>query len=162
MFRKLQSAITGVKQAPSTAITHDPRTPPDGLGAGVTDELIAKVCTELDRRRVPYLLNDVTNFVAQWHSTCPSPELLAQRFESMQPAANTTVQDCPKCGLINSPNAMRCDCGWDFVARRQERSYLEPTRGAAATAGMGVAGVVLAILLIRLVIGLLTSFAKGG
>ena len=36
------------------------------------------------------------------------------------------AKDCPKCGLVNPPEAQRCDCGWDFVSRRQEQSYLEP------------------------------------
>src|SRR5262245_54183428 len=24
------------------------------------------------------------------------------------------AKDCPKCGLLNPPNAQRCDCGYDF------------------------------------------------
>ena len=60
------------------------------------------------------------------------------------------AQDCPKCGLINPPDAQRCDCGWDFVARRQEQSYLAPKhRGAAAAAGIGI-GILVVLVLIRL------------
>lgn len=31
---------------------------------------------------------------------------------------------CPRCGLINDDDAQRCDCGYDFVTRTVERSYL--------------------------------------
>jgi hypothetical protein len=34
------------------------------------------------------------------------------------------VQDCPKCGLVNPPDAQRCDCGYDFASRTVQRSYL--------------------------------------
>ncbi len=27
--------------------------------------------------------------------------------------------DCPQCGLVNPPEALRCDCGYDFRLRRQ-------------------------------------------
>jgi hypothetical protein len=40
------------------------------------------------------------------------------------------AKDCPKCGLVNPPSAQRCDCGYDFVSRTTERSYL----GAGAVA----------------------------
>lgn len=33
------------------------------------------------------------------------------------------AKDCPKCGLVTPPTAQRCDCGWDFVSRRQEPFY---------------------------------------
>src|SRR4051812_46683345 len=36
----------------------------------------------------------------------------------------SAVRDCPKCGLINPPSAQRCDCGYDFVSRQMEASYL--------------------------------------
>lgn len=50
------------------------------------------------------------------------------------------VKDCPTCGLINPPEAQRCDCGYDFVSRTVEASYLgkrdphadEPTTGETA------------------------------
>ena len=31
---------------------------------------------------------------------------------------------CPKCGLVNPPSAQRCDCGYDFIAKRVKESYL--------------------------------------
>ena len=30
--------------------------------------------------------------------------------------------DCPKCGLINPPEAVRCDCGYEFRKDYKERS----------------------------------------
>ncbi|MBN9121990.1 MAG: hypothetical protein J0I06_23085 [Planctomycetes bacterium] len=36
----------------------------------------------------------------------------------------TDVKDCPKCGLVNPPSAQRCDCGYDFISRSVEASYL--------------------------------------
>ena len=41
-----------------------------------------------------------------------------------QMPSNTQAKTCPECRLVNPPEAERCDCGWDFVAGRQERSYL--------------------------------------
>ena len=31
---------------------------------------------------------------------------------------------CPKCRLWSHPEALRCDCGYDFVGQKVERSYL--------------------------------------
>ena len=50
--------------------------------------------------------------------------------------------DCPRCGLVNPPEALRCDCGWDFVAR-QARSRVSaasdtPTGIACNWCGVGV------------------------
>jgi len=36
----------------------------------------------------------------------------------------SAVRDCPKCRLVNPPTAQRCDCGYDFVSRQMEASYL--------------------------------------
>ena len=32
--------------------------------------------------------------------------------------------NCPRCGLINPETAQRCDCGYDFVNKSVEKSYL--------------------------------------
>lgn len=31
---------------------------------------------------------------------------------------------CPHCGLVNTPNAQRCDCGYDFEDREIRGPYL--------------------------------------
>jgi hypothetical protein len=36
--------------------------------------------------------------------------------------------DCPTCGLINPPTAQRCDCGYDFVDRRQKAPLVPSSR----------------------------------
>lgn len=33
-------------------------------------------------------------------------------------------QKCPQCRLFNPPEALRCDCGYDFKAQRVLSSYL--------------------------------------
>jgi hypothetical protein len=72
------------------------------------------------------------------------------------------VKDCPKCRLVNPPSAQRCDCGYDFVNRTQERSYLPPGNarldGGSRVVGYGC--LILAPLL--LLIGVLTAMKSGG
>lgn len=36
--------------------------------------------------------------------------------------------DCPRCRLVNPPNAERCDCGYDFVSKTVEESYSRPAQ----------------------------------
>ena len=36
------------------------------------------------------------------------------------------AQKCPKCDLLNPPSAERCDCGYDFVTKSMQTSYLAP------------------------------------
>ncbi len=36
------------------------------------------------------------------------------------------AKTCPVCGLLNPPEGLRCDCGWDFTAKRVEHSYINP------------------------------------
>jgi len=34
------------------------------------------------------------------------------------------ARDCPQCGLTNPTEAQRCDCGYDFIARKVRASFL--------------------------------------
>jgi hypothetical protein len=36
------------------------------------------------------------------------------------------AKDCPKCGLVNPPDAQTCDCGWDFLTSRHGRPIGQP------------------------------------
>ena len=45
------------------------------------------------------------------------------------------AKDCPTCGLVNPPEAVRCDCGYDFAARRFVGSLLPPAGPRAFGAG---------------------------
>lgn len=67
------------------------------------------------------------------------------------------TKTCPKCRLINPPEAERCDCGWDFVSDRQERSYL-PKKTAPAAVGVG-AGIVVVYILVKIAILVLHAAA---
>ena len=100
--------------------------------------------------------------VLRWLKYCgppwpPADYPLTQAAETFGMAE---AKDCPKCGLVNPPEAQRCDCGWDFVSRRKEQSYLEPKHRVALAAGIGV-GVIVAIIVVRLLIRLLASAAIG-
>jgi hypothetical protein len=66
------------------------------------------------------------------------------------------TQDCPRCKLINPPEALRCDCGYDFVTRRVEGSYLQPKHMPLA-AGVGIGGLFLFILVMRLLFTVLAQ-----
>ena len=35
--------------------------------------------------------------------------------------------NCPRCGLINLGTAQRCDCGYDFISKSVQESYLTST-----------------------------------
>ena len=35
--------------------------------------------------------------------------------------------NCPRCGLINPGTAQRCDCGYDFLSKSVQESYLLST-----------------------------------
>ena len=34
-----------------------------------------------------------------------------------------SAKTCPRCGLVNTPSAQRCDCGYDFLSNTIEKSY---------------------------------------
>jgi hypothetical protein len=36
--------------------------------------------------------------------------------------------ECPTCGLVSPPTAQRCDCGYDFVERRQKQPLVPASR----------------------------------
>jgi len=48
------------------------------------------------------------------------------------------AQDCPRCGLVNPPEARRCDCGYDFAARRFVGPLLPPAGSGALGRGSAV------------------------
>src|SRR5262245_8510174 len=33
------------------------------------------------------------------------------------------IKNCPKCDLVNPPEAQRCDCGYDFSSGTVQQSY---------------------------------------
>src|SRR5262245_14130048 len=47
-----------------------------------------------------------------------------RRISSSAVWRSAMVQDCPKCGMVNPPEAQRCDCGYDFASRQMKQSYL--------------------------------------
>jgi hypothetical protein len=47
------------------------------------------------------------------------------------------ARPCPRCSVLNTDDATRCDCGYDFLAREMKQSYLQPKRKIAVhTAGV--------------------------
>jgi len=63
------------------------------------------------------------------------------------------AKNCPHCGLVNPPQAQRCDCGYDFQSGQMKRSYLQPKtklrKAAAIGGGSAVAALVIYFLFIR-------------
>jgi len=55
--------------------------------------------------------------------------------------------NCPRCGLINPGTAERCDCGYDFISKSVQESYLTSTPSTSPSKiaiGAQVVAVVLA------------------
>lgn len=53
--------------------------------------------------------------------------------------ALSQVRTCPRCGLTNTTEALRCDCGYDFTTGKIERSYTNEriSRTAFSLNGIG-------------------------
>lgn len=45
--------------------------------------------------------------------------------------------ECPRCRLVNPPQASRCDCGYDFATGRVEVSHLTRGGGGLPLASLG-------------------------
>jgi hypothetical protein len=60
-------------------------------------------------------------------------ELVIRREDTVMPQA------CPECGLINPPDAQRCDCGYDFASRTMQQSY-SGTNAAASSRSHAILG----------------------
>jgi hypothetical protein len=71
------------------------------------------------------------------------------------------VKDCPKCGLVNPPEAARCDCGYDFVQKVMQQSYLDPNKHFPVGAALGGAGAFVVIVIIVIRVLLLLASAAG-
>jgi len=69
------------------------------------------------------------------------------------------VKDCPKCRLVNSPSAQRCDCGYDFVSRKMDDSYLgaKAGRDMIETASIFELLICLILPVIGLILGVLAK-----
>lgn len=52
----------------------------------------------------------------------------AQKPVSKNAPTKSLVQKCAKCGLLSPPEALRCDCGYDFASGSIFESYLPPTK----------------------------------
>jgi hypothetical protein len=67
------------------------------------------------------------------------------------------VQKCPKCRLVNPPDARRCDCGYDFAAKAMRASYLK-TRDRAELLDRPLTTVESLVCIFLPAIGLLWGF----
>src|SRR5262249_23739376 len=58
-----------------------------------------------------------------------SGKLPSMGAEILQPDYNlTSPLECPDCGLLNPPGAMRCDCGYDFtIGKAMNEAVRVPT-----------------------------------
>ena len=56
------------------------------------------------------------------------------------------MPECPVCGLFNPPEAMRCDCGYDFTNRETGRQKLQAAYKTTIASGIGLLLLGLALL----------------
>jgi hypothetical protein len=42
------------------------------------------------------------------------------------------IRTCPRCRLVNPPEAVRCDCGYDFVAQQVSNTLLSESERSQA------------------------------
>jgi len=54
--------------------------------------------------------------------------------QSPVPSTQATPKDCPKCGLADPAETLRCDCGYDFVSRPMKPLYKNTEKPQAVTA----------------------------
>ena len=57
----------------------------------------------------------------------------------------TPTLKCPRCGLVNDPDALRCDCGFDFGSQTLKEPY-DLDRAKASASPAGIVGCILALL----------------
>jgi hypothetical protein len=72
---------------------------------------------------------------------------------------------CPDCGLFNPPEALRCDCGYDFTTRQSKKLPLLQRLLAAepTTASLAHAARLLDLILTVAALGVLvTTFGENG
>jgi hypothetical protein len=66
---------------------------------------------------------------------------------------------CPKCRLINPPEAQRCDCGYDFTSQTMQGSYDRQVAGTYSARWKRSFTVGVVISVVVLVLGLLRTMA---
>src|SRR2546422_1467195 len=72
---------------------------------------------------------------------------------------------CPRCGLLNPPTAIRCDCGYDFPTESVKASYVSKDNLPLADLGQRWAGQVLDSLIAYgplILIGIAANNTVGG
>jgi hypothetical protein len=56
------------------------------------------------------------------------------------------TKDCPHCGLSNPLEALRCDCGYDFISHEIEPPYYRPKPSKQGAMPPGTLVVVLSLV----------------
>jgi len=66
---------------------------------------------------------------------------------------------CPNCDLINPENAVRCDCGYDFIAKEMKESYLTHST-LRLRKSKKILAIILSLLVMTLAVVLLNYFGE--